>query len=190
MEAVQSLNTYVEVLRKDSYSVRMLHEFGDRDDYMTSSKIGELWGEFKKHDVLFTDEIKGDPEAFIDIMLNPRSIWLEVYCEERDKPIGAITLSRVIPGFDASGHFVFWDGRGRGKEPLAMAVAKWFFDRYHLRRITAEIPENQKGTIRFTERLGFKKEGVKREGTLRHGVWIDLAVFGLLSSELEEALNG
>lgn len=190
MEAVQSLNTYTEIMEVDSYSIRILHEFGARTEYMTADKIGELWNEFKKHDVLFLDEIKGDPEAFIDIMLNPRSVWLEVFSVEVDKPIGVISLSKIIPGFDAEGHFVFWDGKGRGRENLAKQVAIWLYYRYKLHRMTAMVPLNQKGTIRFTERLGFKREGVKRAGTLRHGKWIDLGIFGLLRSELEEALDG
>ena len=187
---VQSLNTYDEVLEEDGFSVRMLHEFGECKEYMTAEKIGDLWNEFKKHDVLFTDEIKGDPEAFIDIMLNPRSVWMEVFSLEHDKPIGVMSLSRVIPGFDADAHFVFWDGKGRGKERLSLRVAKWLFARYRLHRMTVMVPLNQKGTIRFMKRLGFKEEGVKREGTLRHGKWIDLATFGVLLPEIEEALNG
>ena len=186
---VQSLNDYDEVVAVDGYSIRMLHEFGERTEYMTADKIGELWNEFKKHEVLFTDEIKGDPEAFIDIMLNPRSVWLEVFSIEQNKPIGVISLNKVIPGFDAEGHFVFWDGKGRGREGLSLRVGRWLFERYNLHRVTTMIPLNQKGTIRFTERLGFRKEGVKREGTLRHGKWIDLIIFGLLHSELEEVLD-
>lgn len=190
MEAVQSLNNFVEIISEDGYSVRILHEFGDKSEYFDSKKIGQMWAEFKEHDVLFMDEIKGDPEAFIDIMMNPRSVWLEVFSLENELPIGVASLSGVIPGFDASGHFVFWDGRGRGREPLTMKIAHWFFVRYNLHRISAMIPENQKGTIRFTQRLGFKREGVKREGTIRKDNWIDLAQFGLLRSELEEVLNG
>ena len=186
---VQSLNTYDEVLEEDGYSVRVLHEFGVRKEYMTSAKIGELWNEFKIHEVLFMDEIKGDPEAFIDIMLNPRSVWLEVFSLEHDKPVGVMSLTRVIPGFDADAHFVFWDGRGRGKERLSLRVAKWLFARYRLHRMTAMVPLNQKGTIRFMKRLGFEEEGTKREGTLRHEKWIDLAIFGILLPEMEEALN-
>ncbi|MEK0324153.1 MAG: GNAT family protein [Nitrosopumilus sp.] len=187
---VQSLNNYEEILKEDGYSVRMLHEFGIRKEYMTPAKIGELWNEFKKHDVLFMDEIKGDPEAFIDIMLNPRSMWMEIFSLEKDKPIGIASLNKIIPGFDAEGHFSFWDGKGSGRENLSLLILKWVFTRYKLRRITGMIPLNQKGTLRFIKRLGFQEEGVKREGTLRHGRWIDLAIFGLLHSELEEALNG
>lgn len=190
MTLVQSLNTFDEVMEVDGFSIRMLHEFGSRQEYMDNAKIGELWNEFKRHDVLFMDEIKGDPEAFIDIMLNPRSMWMEVFSLEHDKPIGIISLSNIIPGFDATGHFAFWDGKGSGRENLALHVAQWLFNRYRLRRMTAMIPLNQKGVIRFTKRLGFQQEGVKREGTLRHDQWIDLAIFGLLHSELEEALNG
>lgn len=189
MEAVQSLNNYEEVLEMEGYSIRVLHEFGSRREYMTADKIGELWREFKQHDILFMDEIKGNVEAFIDIMLNPRSVWLEIFSIEHNKPIGIASLSKVIPGFDAEGHFVFWDA-GRGRENLTLHIASWLFNRYKLRRITAMVPLNHKGVIRFIKRLGFQEEGVKREGTLRHGKWIDLVIFGLLRSELEEALNG
>lgn len=188
MGAVQLLNTFEEILEDGSYSVRMLHEFGAKSDYMDSQKIMELWESFKKHDVLFSDEIRGDAEAFIDIMMDPRSVWLEVYCTEREAPVGIFSVGRVIPGFDAWGHFAFWDGRGRGREDFTQRAAKWVFDRYKLHRMSVEVSATQLGTIRFIKRLGFIEEGIRREGTLFRGEWIDLIEFGLLRSELEEAL--
>jgi len=185
--AIQELNLLdvQEVLQYKGYSVRLLHEFGQKTPYMDYGKIAELWESFRVHDVLFTDEIKGDLEAFIDIMMNPRSVWLEIFSLESNTPIGVANLSRVIPGFDASGHFAYWTGSSRVREDLIKIVMKWVFDRYKLHRISAEVPEYQKGVIRFINRIGFKKEGTRREGTIRHGSWRDLDMFGILSSELE-----
>ena len=187
---VQPLNTFNEILVEDDYSVRMLHEFGDKSEYMDSEKIGELWNNFKRHDVLFNDEIKGNAEAFIDIMMDPRSVWMEIYSLSKEVPVGVFSISKVIPGFDGWAHFGFWDGKGRGKEDLSLRTARWVFDRYKLHRMSVEVPVNQSGTIRFIHRLGFSEEGIRREGTVRHGKWIDLLNFGLLRSELEEITDG
>jgi RimJ/RimL family protein N-acetyltransferase len=39
--------------------------------------------------------------------------------------------------------------------------------------------------LRHAERVGFMREGVKRQAYLRHGVWQDAVQFALLREELE-----
>lgn len=173
----------------ENYAVVLLHEFGETTDYLDIEKLTELWNVFKEHDVLFTDTILGDLEAFVDILMSPRSVWFEIYSLEESRPVGVSHISGVIPGYDAKGHFAVWDGRARKLEGIVLKNILWVMDRYKLHRVSSEIPSYQSGTIRFVQRLGFKSEGLRREGILRNGAWGDLEMFGLLRSELEEDTN-
>jgi len=178
------------VLVDENHAVLLLHAFGKKTPHMSVGKVAELWREFSKHEMLFADTIKDDPEAFLDTLMNPRAVWFEICSLEDSKPIGVAAVTNVIPGFDAQGHFAFWDSQSRGREDLIMKLIVQVMEQYQLHRISAEIPSMQSGVIRFIKRLGFQSEGVRREGTLRKGSWIDMEMFGILQSEAEEALNG
>lgn len=174
---------------KQNYIINLLHEFGipgDKDitAKQAKRKIADLFIESSKHEVLFSDETNGDLGAFIDIFLNPRAVWLEVIREEDNMNVGAMYLTDVTLGYDALGHFTFWDGIARGREELVLKGMKWAFDRYRLERMTSEIPAYQSGVIRFARRLGFIEEGRRRHGVRRKGDWVDQIVFGILREEL------
>lgn len=172
-----------------NYAAVLLHEFGKSTEYLTVSKLAELWDTFKSHDVLFTDTILGDMEAFIDILMSNRSVWIEICSLEDSKPVGIAHMSGVIPGYDAQGHFAVWNGKARLLEGIVLRIIEWSMERYRLHRISSEIPSYQSGTIRFVKRIGFTSEGVRREGILRKDSWADLEMFGLLRSELEKEIS-
>jgi len=172
------------------YSIRLLQRFGTLDPYLTPQKIQEIWIEFAKHDVLFSDYTAGEVEPFLDMLFNPRGVMAEVLRLEDNLPVGLAMLTRVIPRFDAMGHFTWWDSTARGKEPLFWAVMKMWFDEFNLRRMSAETPGFGKGLIRMIERLGFIHEGTRREGTIHKESWIGLEMYGILSSELDQKLEG
>lgn len=171
------------------YHINLLHEFGipaDRDITAKEAKkkIAELYIESSKHEVLFSDETKGDFGSFLNVFLNPRAVWLEIIRETDHMNVGAMYLTDVVLGYDAKGHFTFWDGVARGREVLVTRAMKWGFERYSLERITSEIPVYQSGVIRFARRLGFKEEGRRRHGVKRHGDWVDQVIYGILKEEL------
>lgn len=169
-------------------SIRLLHEFAKGDVH--PDKLRDLWLEFCKHDVLFGDQTHGKFSVFFDSFRDPRSIWFELIREEDGKILGVMMAHRVILGYDAVGHFAIWNGRARGKEILFRNAMDWVFDRYKLHRMTVQAPAYQSGVIRFVKRLGFKKEGIMREGVLKDGTWVDLDIFGITITELEEIRNG
>ena len=52
----------------NSLELRVLHELGQTTDgYLNPKKVGELWDEFQKHDVLFTEHTAGKFEPFFYI---------------------------------------------------------------------------------------------------------------------------
>lgn len=181
------LQTIDEVSGK-TINVNLLHELGIGD--MDSDKVRDIWLSYSKHDVLFSDSTEGSFETFFDILTDPRSIWFELEDEESGMTVGVMSVSKIIPGYDAYGHFAIWNGRARGKEKIIHQLMKLIFDKYKIHRMSCEIPAYMKGVSRFIHRLGFKEEGTRREGVMKNGSWVDMLMFGMTVSELEEALNG
>lgn len=168
------------------YEARLLQEFGQNDGYLNAQKIAELWGMAKKFDTLFSDYTEGKIEPFLAVLMNPRSVWFEIYrLGEQPGPVGVAYISSVIPFYDAKAHFAVWDSVGSGREPIFWSLMDWVFTRYSLHRMSVEVPPYQHGVIRFVRRLGFIEEGERREAVLSKGKWSSLLEFGLLKSDFE-----
>ncbi len=174
------------------YEINLLHELGivsqeyKSDPAKMKRKIAALYLESAEHDVLFSDYTRGDPEAFLSLFLNPRSVWLEIVRRTDGKTVGCAYMTDVILHFDADAHFTVWDGIGSGREPVFLELIRWAMDRYDLRRLSCEVPVFMTGTLRMVRRLGFVEEGTRREATLhKEGKWMDATMFGILAAEVK-----
>lgn len=165
-------------------SVRVLQGLGRASTYLTPMKIRDLWIEYAKHDVLFSDYTVGKVEPFVTAIFNPRSYWFELFDINKSKAIGLAMLTDIIPQYDAKGHFAFWDKIGSGREKLIWELMDICFDEFDLHRMTVETPAYQRGTIRSIKRLGFSFEGEKREGVFHKSAWINMMLFGITREEL------
>lgn len=164
-------------------SIRVLQGLGTASSYLTPAKVRDLWKEYSKHDVLFSDYTMGKVEPFITAILNPRSIWFELFDLTTSKAIGIASLSEIIPHYDAKGHFAFWDKIGSRREPLVWQLMDICFDDFALHRMSAEAPAYQRGVIRAIKKLGFSQEGEKVEGVLYRGKWSNVLMFGITREE-------
>lgn len=172
------------------YDVRLLHEFGSGTGYLGPEKVAEIWERIRGFEVLFSENTQGRVEPFLSILMNPRSVWLEIYrLGEGEGPIGIVYISSVIPNYDAKGHFAFWDSKVRGRQIIFWRIMKWMFSQYKLHRISAETPPYQRGVIRLLRRLGFVEEGERREAINSRERWWPLIEFGILESELDAAMT-
>jgi len=171
------------------YSVRLLQKFGSVDPYLTPQKIQELWIEYSQHDTLFSDYTLGKVEPFLDVLLASNAIYAEIYSIDDEAPIGAMMMNRVLRNFDALAHFTLWNGKARGKEPLFLEMMRLWMGEFNLHRLSVEVTAHSKGVIRMIERLGFQHEGTRREGSIHKEVWVDLEMYGIMESELQEKLQ-
>jgi RimJ/RimL family protein N-acetyltransferase len=102
--------------------------------------------------------------------------------------VGIMYVRDIVPGHDALAEFTFWDRDLRGKaqiinNTLDRAV---FGGDLKLHRVTTEVPVHMKALCNFIQKkLGFVREGVKREALLWHGHWEDVAIFGKLNGNTE-----
>lgn len=168
--------------------VRALRE-GPENYAINPEKIRDLWAEARKFDVLFSDYTSGKLEPFLDILMDPRGAWWEITKDGPDEIVGAMYATNVVPGFDAEGHFTFWDSVASGRDALVMFMAEYVMDRYQLQRLTAKVPVYQKGTIRFIKRTGFVEEGELRQAVLHKGKWLPMGIYGLIREDLEKKLQ-
>lgn len=169
------------------FSIRLLHEFGTRDDYLDARKVSDIWEQARKHDVLFSDYTAGKAEPFLIALFNPNSVWIEIVRDEES--VGVAYITHVVPKFDAKGHFAVWDKVAGGREKIFWMIMSWLFRRYQLHRISAETPRYQSGTMRFLRRLGFVHEGQVREAVIHKGVWMPLETFGITISEFTSLMK-
>jgi len=189
-ETIAPVITREEILKgkaPGTYEVRLLKEAGN--SFLTPEKLREIWMEAKHHDVLFDDQIDGKAKPFLHVLSAPNSTWFEVYHIEQNKPVGMLYMNRILPCFDGFGHFAFWDNVGAGRENLILETLRYVMKKYELPRVSTEVPVYQRGTLRMVKRLGFMKEGERRNGVLYKGKWMNQALFGMLREELMPTLQ-
>jgi len=77
-------------------------------------------------------------------------------------------------------------GKGYGHDALT-AMARYAFEDLRLHRLGAEILAINLPSINLFQRVGFQKEGLKRESYYTRGRFLDTECYGLLSTEFKAA---
>ena len=155
---------------------------------LTLRNLKTFWEKSSQYPVLFGEEIRGDFKKFLEVFIRqgPDGITSNGLFWVIDNFTGVYYITHLRPMIDANVHYTFLDGRHRGRLELTKKMLRFVFDRYQLRRMTAEIPSYvTKYTFNFVKELGFVPEGCRRKGTLFSGKWFDVWTFGLLSEELK-----
>lgn len=98
--------------------------------------------------------------------------------------VGLLFLTEIKPMFEAQAHFVFWDRRFKGRKRLILEMLAYVFHKYSFHRIVVEVPLYAAKTMNAVERIGFVKEGRKREAVRHNGMWFDVNLYSILESEV------
>jgi ribosomal-protein-alanine N-acetyltransferase len=78
----------------------------------------------------------------------------------------------------------YW-GKGYATE-AASAILQFGFETLKLHRVGATVLPNNFGSIRVLEKLGFQREGVRRQAYSLHGTYQDLLCYSILAPEWRE----
>lgn len=144
-----------------------------------------LWHRLREFDVIFNMSHGRDFGKFVqnfivqgeDGELHPTGLFWLV------DDVGILYLTDIVPGYDATAHFVFWDRRFRGREELIREMVRYVFDLLKLHRITVETPLHPP-LLGFIKRIGFVEEGHKRSSLFINGQWRDSIIFSLIEGEI------
>jgi len=155
---------------------------------ITEWKNQEIFREMsvgRDHEIRYLDQLN-------DIMNSISSSGEEYYiiflkksdANEINRPIGYIRINWM----DSNKEYVwlrFGIGEERGKGYCTMALnlllKKMFENKIH--RVDAEVYSYNEASYKVLSKLGFKKEGIKREAHKDMGKYYDIFVMGLLETD-------
>lgn len=175
VECVEPEGTVVRNVYPMQISIDNLRIIWEKTRHLHHLFDAPVRNDFKRFCGLF---LKGDIDNFSSTGL----FWVV------DDFKGLFYLTDIILGNDAKVHYIFFDGRHRGRKELCKEMIKYVFRKYVFQRLTTEVPYYSKeGVFLFVTALGFKKEGRKRKARWYNDAWFDLGIFGILR---DEALKG
>lgn len=109
--------------------------------------------------------------------------------EFEGKPAGTISLKQLSWDVN-SGEIGYWlshDYVGKGIVTQATeAIIEYGFRHINLHKIEIWAADKNEKSKRVPERLGFVKEGVRRDNEFLNGQYYTMAIYGLLKSEWQE----
>jgi len=75
-------------------------------------------------------------------------------------------------------------GRGYGGDALH-ALLRWAFREFNMHRVELSVDPSNERALRLYEKLGFVREGTRREAHYDDGRFIDEVIMGILDSEFD-----
>jgi len=129
-------------------------------------------------------------ETEINFAINSEDeAFIMVVKKLNDEPIGYIRLNRMP---SESFKDILWlrmvigkkeeCGKGYGGEALRL-VLDWLFNELNIHKVECETFNYNVRAIHFFEKVGFKREGLRRKGHFYNGEYYDVIMFGLLKEE-------
>lgn len=83
-------------------------------------------------------------------------------------------------------YYVLPAGQGKGYATDAVrTLVRYAFEEQNAHSVVARIRADNEPSRRVVEKVGFTREGTRREGYFRGGDYHDIAIYGLLRSEID-----
>ena len=127
---------------------------------------------------------EGEEQDILRALESGSQLYMIVVIRESGQPIGYVRLNWMDPR-RKSGWLRFALGQHRGegycRDVLQSFLSRLFADGAH--RVEAEAYAFNEASHHLLRRLGFRKEGVKRQAHFDGHAYCDVIVFGLLASE-------
>lgn len=102
--------------------------------------------------------------------------------------VGLFFITDIYPGYQATGHFTFWDRRIRGREVLIQAMIRYLFQEFGFHRLVTEVPVYSSMVNRVVRRVGFVQEGKLRKAVRYNDEWWDVNIYSILEEEIEDGI--
>jgi RimJ/RimL family protein N-acetyltransferase len=133
-----------------------------------------------------------DAEAWFErVSSDPTRAWYAIVADDGDRVIGEAGLLRMDPGWRTTDMTVIVgepDARGKGYGTEAGRLLLDFAFQYMgFHRVSVGVVGFHEDAIRFWERLGFRREGVQRDGYCLDGHFHDFVMMSILEHEWRHA---
>lgn len=152
---------------------------------LTLENLQKWWDKLKQFPTLFGGHIHSVDDfilTFVRIEDNGEITAKGIVWEVDD--VGILYLTDIIPGFQASGHFTFWDRRLKGREDLCREALRHAFREFGLHRISTFVPLSVYRIVPAVKKIGFTMEGRLRSASWYKGQWYDCFVFSVIEGEI------
>jgi RimJ/RimL family protein N-acetyltransferase len=131
-----------------------------------------------------------DAEAYLRRLTGDEDrLWFIVALKENGKAIGEAGLLRIFPAWKTTDLSIIigekgeW-GKGYGTE-AARLLLDHAFGPLGLHRVAIGVVGFNERAISFWEKLGFRREGVQRDGYLHEGRYHDFVMMSILDDEYQ-----
>jgi RimJ/RimL family protein N-acetyltransferase len=158
-------------------------DYGIQDFPLTLESVRWLWEQMQRFRTLFSDATIGDLDNYVRLVTLPNSMWFRVVSKQSWEVVGILYITDIQPLCDMTVHVIFFDRKFTDKVEICAAHLRYMFATLNTHRASALIPDIYHATIRFAERVGFKREGIRRESVLIGGRWRDEIMLGILQRE-------
>lgn len=140
---------------------------------------------------VFPASLKSTAEYFERLRTDPYRVWFTLALKESDRPIGQVGILRIYhPWRTADLTMIVGErdaqGKGYGREAMELAL-DYAFGSLGLHRIAIAVVGFNERAIGFYEKLGFRREGVQRDGYYYGHRWHDFIMMSLLEHEFRAA---
>jgi len=111
--------------------------------------------------------------------------------QEQGNPIGYVQFSNVVPGGASDWGFYACPEAAKGSgRKLGVSALNYAFGQLKLHKVCGQAIDINQVSIRFHERLGFKREAVLRDQKYFNDQYQTLICFGLLAHEWQVYKQG
>ena len=140
---------------------------------------------FTQHEISLAEHTQWFMRAVQD---NARRLLI---VQEQGSPIGYVQFSNVEPGGVADWGFYARPEASKGTgSKLGVLALDHAFGQLKLHKVCGQAIDTNQASIRFHERLGFKREGVLRDQKRMNEQYQTLICFGLLAHEWQAHTQG
>lgn len=131
---------------------------------------------------------QAEAEAFLRrVRTEPDRVWFMIALKEGGRPIGEAGLLRIFPAWRTTdlsimlGERDVW-GQGYGAEAIRLLLDH-AFGALNMHRVAIGVVGFNERALRFYEKVGFRREGVQRDGYYYEGQFHDFVMMSLLEDE-------
>jgi diamine N-acetyltransferase len=129
-----------------------------------------------------------DAEAFFaKVNEDDDRVWFIVALKENDAPIGEAGLLRMFPAWRTTDLSIIIGekdarGKGYGSEATELLL-DYAFGYLNFHRVAVGVVGFNDAALRFYEKIGFRKEGIQRDGYYCNHAYHDFVMMSILEDE-------